>query len=424
MQASVFLCNSWTQSDILYLMKTYFSQVMLIVVCGALLSSCAGRAPLPSWVSKLSTIKAPIGPEEILRLPEGDPITFEELLDDLDTTKVIFVGESHDQIEHHQIEIKMIQALLAKGKEVVIGMEMFERSQQPVLDRWSQGLLTEEEFLKEVQWETTWGMDYELYKGILDEAKNHHLKVLALNIPRDLVREVAEHGIVKLPPEEKRDLPEMNLTDREHRAYIKAIYKGHHGGSAEDFEHFYQAQCLWDEGMAETLSDFLKSHEGEEKRALVFAGSGHVVFGFGMPKRFYRRTSIPYQTIVLKAWKEKIDDDLAFNTHTSSLLANFLWITKPNPPEKKRPRIGVILTQQKEDQKGLWIEKVLPESPAEKAGLLPGDQFISVEGKEITKIKDIHHALEEKGWGNDITFTILREGEKKEITVTLPSLKD
>jgi uncharacterized iron-regulated protein len=64
--------------------------------------------------------------------------------------------------------------------------------------------------------------------------------------------------------------------------------------------------------MAETLSEFLKSSDGEGKTVLVFAGSGHVVFGFGIPKRLYRRTSIPYQIIVLKVWKEKIDEDFTF----------------------------------------------------------------------------------------------------------------
>ena len=155
---------------------------------------------------------------------------------------------------------------------------------------------------------------------------------------------------------------------------------------------------------------------------MVFAGSGHIVFGFGIPKRFYRRTSIPYQTIVLKTWKEKLDEDFTF-TETSSPLGNFLWITRPNPPDKRRPSIGVVL-KQREDQKGLWIERVIPNSPAEKAGLLSGDQLMTVEGKEITKVKDIHNAVVQKGLGKDINMTILREGEKKEITVTLPPLKE
>jgi uncharacterized iron-regulated protein len=403
-------------------MKRLFESMLLILLGGVLLAGCAGKTPLPPWVLKINMLKAPVGPEEILKLPEGDPIPFVQLLNDLDTTRVIFIGESHDQTEHHQIQVKMIQDLVAKGRDVAIGMEMFERSQQATLDRWSQGLLTEEEFLIESQWEKTWGIDHELYKGILDAAKTHHLKILGLNVPRDLVRTVAENGMQGLSPEERKLLPEMDLANRQHRAYIATIFKGHEKGSAKDFGNFYEAQCLWDEGMAQSLSEFLKSPQAAGKTVLVLAGSGHIVFGFGIPNRLYRRTSIPFQTIVLKTWSEKMNGDLTF-AGASSPLANFLWITRPNPPKKKRPRIGVILKTE-EDLKGLVIEKVLPGSPAEKAGLLPDDQLIAVEGKEMTRVKDIHHALEQKGWGNDITFTITREGKEKEITVRLPPLED
>jgi len=67
---------------------------------------------------------------------------------------------------------------------------------------------------------------------------------------------------------------------------------------------------------------------------------------------------------------------------------------------------------------------VIPGSRAEKAGLLPGDQLVAVERIEIREVKEIHHALAEKGWGKDITLTIIREGMKKEMTVTLPLLKN
>ena len=403
-------------------MKSLFARMLLILVGGALFTGCAGKAPLPSWASKISMIKAPVGPEEIFRLPEGDPITFAQLLNDLDTTRVIFVGESHDQIEHHQIQVRMIHDLVAKGKDVVIGMEMFEKSQQATLDRWSQGLLTEEEFLKESQWEKTWGMDHELYRGILDAAKTHHLKILGLNVPRDWVRTVAGNGMQGLSPEDRKLLPEMDLANPQHRAYIATIFKGHEKGSAKAFENFYEAQCLWDEGMAQSLSEFLESPQSEGKTVLVFAGSGHIVFGFGIPNRLYRRNPVPYQAIVLKTWSKKMNGDLSF-TGASSPPAHFLWITNPNPPEEKKPRIGVML-KTKEDVKGLVIDQVLPGSPAEKAGLLPGDQLTAVEGIEIREVKEIHHALSEKGWGKDITFTITRDGKQKEITVRLPSLGD
>lgn len=396
--------------------------MLLILVCGVLSPGCVGKAPLPPWASRISMVKAPVGPEEIFRLPEGDPVTFTQLLSGLETARVIFIGESHDQIEHHQIQVRMIHDLVAKGKDVVIGMEMFEKSQQAALDRWSQGLLTEEEFLEESQWEKTWGMDNELYNGILDAAKKHHLKILGLNVPRDFVRTVAENGLQGLSPEDRKLLPEMDLSNRHHRAYISTIFKSHGEGSAKAFENFYEAQCLWDEGMAQSLADFLGSPQAEGKTVLVFAGSGHIVFGFGIPNRLHRRTPVPYQTVVLKTWRKEMNGDLFFSGAPSPL-AHFLWVTKPNPPEKKKPRIGVIL-KTKEEAKGFIIEKVVPGSPAEKAGLLPDDQIIAAEGKEITRVKDIHRVLEQKGWGSNILFIIIREGQQKEITVGLPPLED
>jgi hypothetical protein len=265
-------------------------------------------------------------------------------------------------------------------------------------------------------------MDYNLYKGILDEAKTRRLKVLCLNIERELVRRVGQQGIAGLSPEDRAKLPEMDLTDKEHRRYLASIYRNHHGGSAKDFENFYQAQCLWDEAMADTLSRFLLSAEGRGKTVLVVAGSGHVAFDFGIPKRLYRRTPVHYKTIILKEWKKNLESDFDLNKVTSPL-AHFLWITKPAPPEKKRPRIGVLLREM-EDPKGIWIERVIPGSPAEKAGLLSGDQLFAIDGIEVAKVKEIQDALVEKGWGKDVIITILREGLKKEIKVILPPLND
>jgi uncharacterized iron-regulated protein len=402
-------------------MKHFVSWTLFILFGVILLVGCAKRIQ-PPWISKVAMIREPIGAEEIFSLPDGDSISFHQLLSDLEPSSVIFMGETHDQIEHHHSQLRILQGLIEKNRDVAVGMEMFERSQQPILDQWTEGKLTEEEFLKEVKWETTWGIDYNLYKGILYEAKTRRLKVLCLNIERELVRRVGQQGITGLSPEDRAKLPEMDLSDKEHRHYMASIYKSHQAGSAKDFENFYQAQCLWDEAMAETLFRFLQSAEGRNKTVLVIIGSGHVAFDFGIPKRLYRRTPLRYKTIILKEWKKNGEDDFNSNK-VSSPLAHFLWITKPAPPEKKRPRIGVLL-RETEDPKGIWIERVIPESPAEKAGLLAGDQFFAIDGKEVTKVKEIQDALAEKGWGKDVNVTILREGLKKEITVILPPLEE
>jgi membrane-associated protease RseP (regulator of RpoE activity) len=187
---------------------------------------------------------------------------------------------------------------------------------------------------------------------------------------------------------------------------------------AEKFEHFYQAQCLWDEGMAETLSQFLNSPEGAGKTAVVIAGSGHIRFDFGIPKRFYRRTPIPYHTIVLKTWEKNLEEDLSL-PGTSEPIADYLWITHPSSLEKKRPRIGMVL-KGKEEPPEVWIERVVPGSPAEKAGLLPGDRILSVDGKEIKKLRDLHDAVTTRGPGQEIMVIILRDSSEKKISISLP----
>ncbi len=275
-----------------------------------------------------------IGVEEIFRLPEGMRVSLQQLLEDVESSPVIFMGETHDQIAHHDNQARTLRGLIERNKDVVVAMEMFERSQQPILDQWTAGTLTEEEFLKAVRWESTWGMDYNLYKEILDEAKRHQLKVLGLNIERELVRKVALHGVTGLSPKERSRLPEMDLNDKAHRQYLASIFRNHQAGWAKDFEKFYQAQCLWDEAMAESLFRFLTSEEGREKTILVIAGAGHVAFDFGIPKRLYRRTPLDYKTIVLKEWKKTIEED--FNRDgISSPPAHFLWITKSNPRKKE-----------------------------------------------------------------------------------------
>ena len=67
------------------------------------------------------------------------------------------------------------------------------------------------------------------------------------------------------------------------------------------------------------------------------------------------------------------------------------------------------------------IEGVPQENPVEKAGLSPEDQFIAFEGKEVTRVKDIHKAIEQKDCGKDIPFTMLRGGVKEEMTAAIPA---
>src|SRR6185369_10035381 len=63
-------------------------------------------------------------------------------------TRLLLVGESHTTADFHRVELRVIRTLHDAGRNVAIGLEMYPYTEQPSLDRWRDGLLTESGFVK------------------------------------------------------------------------------------------------------------------------------------------------------------------------------------------------------------------------------------------------------------------------------------
>ena len=83
---------------------------------------------------------------------------------------------------------------------------------------------------------------------------------------------------------------------------------------------------------------------------------------------------------------------------------------------------------------GVLILSVRPGSPAAKAGLLPtrtdedgnlvpGDVIVALDGKPIHSTQDLYGALETHKVGDTVTLTIIRNGNKKDVKVTLGAVR-
>jgi putative serine protease PepD len=66
---------------------------------------------------------------------------------------------------------------------------------------------------------------------------------------------------------------------------------------------------------------------------------------------------------------------------------------------------------------------ILPESPAEKAGLRGGDVIIEIDGKEIYSPEELIVSIRAKNVGDRVTLGFLRDGVKKTVTLTLIAAK-
>ena len=129
------------------------------------------------------------------------------MLADLLTAAVVYVGEKHTSAAHHAVQLQLLRALHHQSPRLAVAMEMFDRSYQPVLDRWSAGQLDEDGFLRSTHWYANWRFDYALYREILAYVRDHRLRLVALNLPFNIPPKIRVGGIEHLSPYEKGFLP-------------------------------------------------------------------------------------------------------------------------------------------------------------------------------------------------------------------------
>lgn len=256
------------------------------------------------------------GEGTIISSQKETAISFEQLLKEIATHRVIYVGEIHTNQEHHKIQLEVIQALFKKFPNLAVGMEMFDHSYQDVLDQWSAGKLDQEDFLRKVHWYANWRYDFSLYKDILDFIKENHLRLVGLNIPGHIPPKIREGGIENLRDDEKKHLPQQfGLSNTSHRDYVQKVFENHrhHFRGEVEFENFYAAQSVWEDAMAEAVAENL-NHDV----MVVLAGNGHIQFKYGIPDRAFKLTGAAFTTIY----------PASAGSTVAPGIADYIWVTK------------------------------------------------------------------------------------------------
>lgn len=263
---------------------------------------------------KIEGLDQPLAVDTIYDTAQNKAIDFETLIQQLAPVRVVYVGERHTSTAHHQIQLKIIRALVEMGLNVLVGMEMFDHTYQDRLDQWSNGRMEWEDFLKRTHWYANWRFDDTLYKDILLYIKEKQLKLVGLNIPFHLPRKISVGGLDNLRSFERMLLPtNIDITDSAHRAYVEEIFKMHKIKGRDNFDYFYAAQCAWEDGMAQSVAENL----GNDTIMVVIAGNGHIKRKFGIPDRAFKRSRAPFRTIYPST------PDMAVSLKDG----DFIWVT-------------------------------------------------------------------------------------------------
>jgi aminopeptidase N len=316
----------------------------------------------------------------------------DEIIAQIYKKPVIYIGERHGNYEDHKIQLKVIMGLHEKGRKFAVGMEMFQRPFQKAINDYLAGAINEKQFLKSTEYFKRWQFDYNLYREIIEFAKAKNIPIVALNQWSEITKKVVKEGLDGLDFLEKREIPEgMDMADEEYKSLLSSVFKSHLQHLGANFDHFYESQLLWDETMAHTADEFLKKNP--DCQMVVLAGVGHIMHGYGIPKRMSRLNGKDFVTLIPSTATPNED------------IADYVLFPEPLQAPSTL-KLGVVL---KEAEGGLRIEEIIPGSRIKNSGVKKNDVLFSLDDWKVETNDDVKIFMFDRKEGDTIKIKVYRK---------------
>ena len=357
-------------------------------------SSAAATAGDTSTIEPASkTAAPPLSVEASPVLDLNAFSTMEKIIPALADKRVVFIGEQHSRYDHHLSQLEIIRRLHAQHPQLAIGMEMFQQPFQRYLDEYVTGAIDEQAMLRSTEYYRRWRLDFRHYAPILRYAREHELPVIALNVPTELTHKVGHAGLDGLNDEDRQQLPDdIAPADAAYRERIKKVFDYHPNNEEHDFEHFLEAQLLWDAGMAARAAAFLEVHP--DHHLVVIAGNQHVAWGGTIPQRLQQRKQVT-AAVILNSWHGPVEPGLA----------DFLLL----PEERPLPTAGKLGALLKNDNDQVIISTCFEDSACKEAGMKAGDRITAIDSTPINSTADLSLVMWDKQRGDTINIDTLRK---------------
>ncbi len=363
-----------------------------------------------------------ISANQIVDSRSGQAVKIDDMIKRDQKTNVYIIGEIHNSFDCHQFQLDFLKALHKAHPKTVIGFEFFKRSDNPVLEKWRLGEISEEQLLKKTGWFKKSSYHYNYTKMLMDTIREKKIKVIGLNIPRTILRQASRKGYETLSEEEKRLFPTIHVPNRDHRFFIQRIFGDFTMQVPQWFQNIYTAQKMWDVVMAESMIAFMKKNRGY--KGMIIAGNNHVVYKLGIPFRYKlskRKTRIT--TIVPVHVPEKKGTTREDAHPMMKILAksqtpigiysrgigDYVYAVKKSSENRfKKFGVGGKFTDQ-----GFHVKSVVKKSNAYDQGIRKGDIIKSVDGVDIKKEGQLGYYLYKHFGKKDLRFIIEKTVKKK-----------
>ncbi len=359
---------------------------------------------------------APVVLDAAVDTRSGEILGSTDLVRRLADTRILLIGEEHTDSEFHRVELRVIEALHASGREVLIGLEMFPYTAQGPLDDWTHGLLTEQGFIEKSDWYANWGHHYGYYRAIFDYARAEGIPMYGINLPGASVRTIRSKGYDALDAAARSHLPpRIDLTSAEHqrlyRAYFDPSDSLHGQVTPEQASAMYRVQVAWDAALGWNAAQALEAHGGPGAIMVALIGSGHVAYGLGAERQLAGQFPGTVKTLIPVAVRNA---QFAPVRSVRASYADFVWGVPPQLREDI-PVLGVSLSGSI-GADPMRVIQVEPGSAAALAGVQVDDLLLKFGGTALDGRSALQRRMNDYHWGDEAPLE-LRRGEK---TLILP----
>lgn len=253
---------------------------------------------LPSCTAKVEKMNDPLL-GKIFNSQNLQEVSFDAIIQQMLDSEVIYLGEKHDNPEHHRIQLKIIAELIKQGKRPALGIELFSVDQTGYLMQYVQSgtgsghqststgsSQAEIKLLRRnLGWQYHADQMWHDYFSLIDVAKKNNLMIFGADLPKGIIRRITRSNISQLTSVERSFLQTSNFQDDEYRQLMFAKLKAAHCGFMQEKRQqlMYQTWLARNDAMSQAILKTLEDQLTEP--VLMIMGGGHSEYNMGVYER-------------------------------------------------------------------------------------------------------------------------------------------
>jgi uncharacterized iron-regulated protein len=244
---------------------------------------------------------------------------------------VVLLGESHDNPDHHRVQLRVLDALSMAGARHALVMEQFDVEHQTAIDdALRQSGVNADDIARAGKLDRT-GWDWPLYRPLIERALERGMPIAAANLSRAAARRIVMSGFGALGEQAGRLPLDETWSDERDAILSNLIGAGHCGQAPEEMVRgIVRAQRARDATMAQAMSRY------PGRGVIGIVGRGHARRDIGIP--VYLAALSPGASVSVVGLVEVAEgqtDPAAYAVEEGAGAYDWLWFTaraeRPDP---------------------------------------------------------------------------------------------